>query len=206
MPPKPISVLALFPLLLLSACPGPPQVSPDAGPDGESVSATLSSAGFVGALGPGQEVVFQYQAASGELLRIAAPPDPTLTAVARQAVDMAPRWLRPDLQRALARVDGQLQLSLWVPQQILDGHNPLPSLGFSQTLGTGAVDLYLVDRNEYQRRARGEAFMARQAFEGATRIDGQSIPLGEGDWYLVLSNARRLVHTQWVELELRAAR
>lgn len=90
-------------------------------------------------------------------------------------------------------------LALAVDASILHGYSSYFGCNFTDRQPGGAVDAYIVDRDNYGLFSAGEPFVAAYALEDTSSAELR-LPSANDEWFVVVSNAHRMAWGQVVSL------
>jgi hypothetical protein len=109
-------------------------------------------------------------------------------------------WPAPAKDAAYHRVE----LDLSLPTEFRPGLSPLSQRVFVESVSPGAADLYLTDAANYALYKAGKSFKAAVVKEGVGAVDRLIVDLPDSsqEWYVIVSNKRRLAFAERVKATL----
>lgn len=95
-------------------------------------------------------------------------------------------------------------MALAVNGRILHGCSSYFGCNFTQRQRGGKIDLFVVDRANYELFTRGEPFVAAHSLEDADSATLR-LPTSSGEWFVIVFNVHRMAWGQVVNLAAASA-
>ncbi|MCK5796556.1 MAG: transglutaminase domain-containing protein, partial [Deltaproteobacteria bacterium] len=98
----------------------------------------------------------------------------------------------------------EVRLKLKVPAEYRSAKNPMNARSFFETQDKGAIDVYVMDRKNYDAFKAQKPFTAGLVKTNVASLDDVSLALPDAshDWMVVLSNARHAAFAELVEADV----